>query len=57
MKNGFKELDKMVLGIIYYSSLVIFGAVAQLARASDSRSEGCGFEPHRPRSFNLRADN
>ena len=25
------------------------GVVAQLVRASDCRSEGCGFEPHPPR--------
>jgi hypothetical protein len=40
VKNGFKELDKRVIGIIYYGSLVLFGAVAQLDRASDCRSEG-----------------
>jgi hypothetical protein len=39
----------MSVNLLIVKDLETFGAVAQLARASDCRSEGCGFEPHRPR--------
>ena len=31
----------------------LYGAVAQLVRAPDCRSGGCGFEPRRPRHFSM----
>ena len=41
-----KTVDIGMGVLLYFLNL---GAVAQLVRASDCRSEGCGFESHRPR--------
>ena len=45
-----KTVDIRIGVLLYFLNL---GAVAQLVRASDCRSEGCGFESHRPRHFRL----
>lgn len=37
--------------MIYYVSFSVLGAVAQLDRASDYESEGCGFDSRQPRQF------
>ncbi len=39
----------MITNLLACNNLEIFGAVAQLVRASDCRSEGCAFESRRPR--------
>ena len=35
--------------MIYYATFSVHGAVAQLDRASDYESEGCGFDSRQPR--------
>ena len=37
--------------MIYYVLFSVLGAVAQLDRASDYESEGCGFDSRQPRHF------
>ena len=37
--------------MIYYVLFSVLGAVAQLDRASDYESEGCGFDSRQPRQF------
>ena len=46
-------LDSLVSLSVTYWTLEFPGDVAQLVRAPDCRSGGCGFEPRRPRFISL----